>query len=80
MLAAMYLRTGRQNPVLAGALRLRSALRRFTNPTRPHSALAYRSPVEFERDQKQEKRNAEWMPARMSFPRHREIYPDASNH
>lgn len=50
------------------------------NPMRLHSALAYRSPIEFERDQKRDKRNAEWMPARMSFPRHREIYSDGSNH
>jgi len=43
---------------------------------RLHSALGYRSPMEFEREQ--EKSNTAWMPARMSFPRHREIYSDDS--
>lgn len=50
------------------------------NLVRLHSALAYLSPVEFERQQGLEKTQADWMPAKMSFPRHREIYSDGSNH
>ena len=48
------------------------------NPVRLHSALAYKSPVEFEQQQTLGKAKA-WMPAKMSFPRHREIYSDGSN-
>jgi putative transposase len=50
------------------------------NRVRLHSALAYQSPLEFERQQGLEKSQADWMPAKMSFPRHREIYSDGSNH
>jgi transposase InsO family protein len=49
------------------------------NPVRLHSALAYQSPVEFEQQKVLENAKA-WMPAKMSFPRHREIYSDGSNH
>jgi transposase InsO family protein len=44
---------------------------RFYNPQRLHSALAYGSPEEFE------KRQGALPPAGLSFPRHKEIYPDA---
>jgi putative transposase len=43
------------------------------NVKRLHSALAYRSPVEFEKHH--ESRRA-WMPATLSFLRHEEIYSD----
>lgn len=43
------------------------------NLQRLHSALAYRSPIEFE---KQHESGVAWMPATMSFLRHEEIYPD----
>lgn len=48
------------------------------NPVRLHSALAYQSPVEFEQQQTLNQGRL-WMPAKMSFPRHREIYSDGSN-
>jgi hypothetical protein len=41
-----------------------------------HSALAYLSPVEFEQRQELGKDTAAWLPASMSFPRHREISSD----
>ncbi len=46
------------------------------NPVRLHSALAYQSPMAFEQQQAQEKATSQWLPAKMSFPRHREIYSD----
>ena len=47
------------------------------NPVRLHSALAYRSPIEFEN---QTTRAPEWMPATLSFLRHEEIYSDGQSH
>ena len=49
------------------------------NPVRLHSALAYLSPVEFEQRQERGKDTAAWLPAAMSFPRHREISSDGPN-
>jgi transposase InsO family protein len=46
------------------------------NPVRLHSALAYQSPVEFEQQQSSSKQRPEWLPASMSFLRHREISSD----
>jgi hypothetical protein len=51
-------------------------IERIYNPVRLHSALAYLSPVEFEQRQKRGKEAAAWLPASMSFPRHREISSD----
>jgi len=47
------------------------------NPIRLHSALDYRSPVEFEQQRASSKPEVSWLPASMSFPRHREISSDA---
>jgi transposase InsO family protein len=44
------------------------------NKVRLHSALNYRSPVDFEQAQAPE---GTWSPAALSFKRHEEIYPDA---
>ena len=46
------------------------------NPVRLHSALAYLSPVQFEQRQELGKNATAWLPACMSFPRHREISSD----
>ena len=51
-------------------------IERIYNPVRLHSALAYLSPVEFEQRQERGKDAAAWLPASMSFPRHREISSD----
>jgi len=47
------------------------------NRERLHSALAYQSPVAFEQQQAREKETSHWLPAKMSFARHREIFSDA---
>jgi transposase InsO family protein len=47
------------------------------NLKRLHSALDYRSPIEFE---KQHESSVGWMPATLSFLRHEEIYPDVDFH
>lgn len=52
-------------------------IERFYNRERLHSALDYRSPLEFERDTAAPQPGT-W-PVALSFPRHREIYPDGQN-
>jgi putative transposase len=49
-------------------------LEQIYNRVRLHSALNYRSPVEFE--ESLGKNGATWSPAALSFPRHEEIYSD----
>jgi putative transposase len=51
-------------------------IERVYNPVRLHSALAYQSPVEFEQQQSSNRQRPEWLPASMSFLRHREISSD----
>jgi putative transposase len=51
-------------------------IERFYNRERLHSALKYRSPEEFEKDVTQQLCS---FPVALSFPRHREIYPDGKD-
>ncbi len=51
-------------------------IERIYNPVQLHSSLAYLSPVEFEQRQELGKDAAAWLPASMSFPKHREIFSD----
>jgi transposase InsO family protein len=51
-------------------------IERFYNRERLHSALNYRSPEEFEKDVTQQLCS---FPVALSFPRHREIYPDGKD-
>jgi putative transposase len=52
-------------------------IERIYNVRRLHSALAYRSPAEFEKHRQSQQA---WMPATLSFLRHEEIYSDGEFH
>jgi len=79
-----FIKTPKQEELDARPYRTREQLREHLsefieqvyNRVRLHSALAYQSPLEFERQQATGMKQAEWMPATMSFLRHREIYSD----
>jgi transposase InsO family protein len=49
----------------------------FYNRQRLHSALNYRAPEQFEQDMASQRQPLSTLPVALSFPRHREIYPDA---
>ena len=61
------------------AVHVEEFIEQVYNPVRLHSALAYLSPVEFEQRQERGKDPATWLPATMSFPRHREVSSDVLN-
>jgi len=50
------------------------------NQERLHSALSYRSPVEFEHQSVRDEAAPVWMSATLSFPRYEEIYSDGQAH
>lgn len=51
------------------------------NRVRPHSALGYLSPEEFEQQKRPGVRpQLRALPAALSFQRHKEIYPDVDRH
>ena len=58
------------------AAHIEEFIERVYNSVRLHSALAYQSPVEFERQHIAGKEGTPWLPASLSFPRHQEISSD----